>query len=374
MRITRVEAFPVCYPEPNDNDNFRYLTFARVETDDGTVGWGECVTMWPEASLAAKTIIECGLGPLLLDCDPLDSEALWQRMKAHTWWYGEGGIASFAISALDMALWDVKGKALGVPLYQLLGGKVNARLRACASTHPNKATIDALAQELAGYAALGYTALKIGFGKRGEARLGVDPKRDIAFVQAAREAIGGDVDLMLDVGNGVKWDTAHAIRMAHEFERFNIRWYEEPLHPTNHDGYARLRRASNLSIATGEREWTVAGYRQLIQSGVADIIMVDPGRAEGVTGFWKVIQMTAQAGLYFNAHTWSSAINTAASIHLTASAQHYIVFELKPLPNPMQDELVSQPIKPKDGWVEIPEGPGLGVEVDERVVEKYLMR
>jgi len=179
---------------------------------------------------------------------------------------------------------------------------------------------------------------------------------------------------MLDVGNGVKWDTAHAIRMAHEFERFNIRWYEEPLHPTNHDGYARLRRASDLSIATGEREWTVAGYRQLIQSGVADIIMVDPGRAEGVTGFWKVIQMTAQAGLYFNAHTWSSAINTAASIHLTASAQHYIVFELKPLPNPMQDELVSQPIKPKDGWVEIPEGPGLGVEVDERVVEKYLMR
>src|SRR5438552_2363259 len=107
-----------------------------------------------------------------------------------------------------------------------------------------------------------------GSGKRGEARLGVEPKRDIAFVQAAREAIGDDVELMIDIGNGVKWDTAHAIRMGREFARFNLRWYEEPLHPTNHEGYARLRRASDLSIATGEREWTVAGYRQLVQSGV----------------------------------------------------------------------------------------------------------
>ena len=114
------------------------------------------------------------------------------------------------------------------------------------------------------------------------------------------------------------------------------------------------------------------GYRRLIRSGVADIIMVDPGRAEGVTGFQKVIQLTAQSAQSFNAHTWSSAINTAASIHLTASAPNYIVFELKPLPSPMQHELVTNPIEQKDGWVAVPEGPGLGVEVDERVVRKYL--
>ncbi len=373
MRIKHVAAFPLRYPEPNDNDNVRYLTLARIETEDGTVGWGECISMWPEASLAVKTVIECGLAPLLRQKDPRDTEALWQSMKAHTWWYGEGGIASFAISALDMALWDLKGKALGVPLYQLLGGKVNPRLRACASTHPNKAGIEALAQELARYAAQGYTALKVGFGKRGDARLGVDPKRDVAFVQAARDALGDGVDLMIDIGNGVKWDTAHAIHMAQEFERFDICWYEEPLHPTNRDGYARLRRAVHLPIATGEREWTVTGYRRLIESGVADIIMVDPGRAEGVTGFWKVIQLTAQTGLSANAHTWSSAVNAAASLHLTAAAPHYIVFELKPLPNPMQDELVTNPIRQRDGWIDVPEGPGLGVEVDERVVSKYLL-
>ncbi len=372
MQIKHIEAFPVRYPEPNDNGNIRYLTLARIETDDGSVGWGEAVTMWPESSLAVKTVIERGLASLLMEHDPRDTEALWHLMKAHTWWYGEGGIASFAISALDMALWDLKGKALGVPLYQLLGGKVNARLRACASTHPNKARIDVLAQELAGYAAQGYTALKVGFGKRGEARLGVDPKRDIEFVCAAREAIGDDVDFMLDIGHNVRWDVALAIRMAREFERFNIRWYEEPLPPTNHEGYVRLRRAIDIPLATGEREWTVAGYQQLIRSGIADVIMVDPGRAEGVTGFSKVIQLTAQAGTFFNAHTWSSAINTAASLHLTASAPHYIVFELKPLPGPMQSELVKRPIEQKGGWIDIPENAGLGVEVDESVIRKYL--
>ncbi len=371
-RIRCIDAFPLRYPEPNDNNNLRYITLARIETDDGAVGWGECISMWPEASLAVKTIIERGLAPLLVGRDPQDTHALWQLLKAHTWWYGEGGIASFAISACDMALWDLKGKVLGVPLYQLLGGKMNPRLRACASTHPNKPTIDALAQELADLAAQGYTALKVGFGKRGEARLGVDPKRDIEYVRAVREAIGDNVDLMIDIGNGVKWDTAHAIRMAKEFARCNIRWFEEPLHPTNVEGYKQLRDALDMPIATGEREWTVSAYRNLIAHDIADIVMVDPGRAEGVTGFQKIIELTQAHNLSINAHTWSSAINTAASIHLTAAAPNSIVFELKPLPSPMQHELVKNPLAQKDGWIEIPEGPGLGVDVDENVVRKYL--
>jgi L-alanine-DL-glutamate epimerase-like enolase superfamily enzyme len=292
-------------------------------------------------------------------------------MRAHSWWYGEGGIAAFAISAVDMALWDLRGKALGVPLYRLLGGKLHQRLRACASTHPNKASIDDLAQELAGHAAAGYTAIKVGFGKRGDARLGLDPQRDADYVRAVRAAIGPNVDFMVDIGNGVKWDTPHAIRMAHEFAQSNIRWFEEPLHPANVEGYARLRRAIDIPIATGEREWNTNGYKRLIDSQVADIIMVDPGRAEGVTGCLKVIQMTAQANQYFNAHTWSSGINTAASIHLSATTANIIVFELKPLPNPMQYELIKNPIVQRDGWIDIPDAPGLGVEVDERVVEKY---
>lgn len=372
MQIKRIEAFPLRYPEPNDNHHLRYITLVRLETDTGLVGWGECIAQWPEAALAVKVIVERGLAPLLLGRDPQETEVLWQLMKEQTWWYGEGGIASFALSALDVALWDLRGKAVGLPLYRLLGGKIHERLRACASTHPNKATIAALAQELAGYAQEGYTALKVGFGKRGDAHLGEDPKRDIAFVQATREAIGDDVDFMIDVGHKIRWDVAHAIRMTREFERFNIRWIEEPLRRDDFEGYLRLRNAIQTSIATGEQEWTVGAYQRLIGAGIADIIMVDPGRAEGITGFLKVIHLTAQAHQFFNAHTWSSAINTAASLHLTASAPHYIVMELKPIPNPMQHELVTQPIVQKQGWIDIPQGPGLGVEVDERVVAKYL--
>src|SRR6266545_4755973 len=184
MRIKQIKAFPLRYPEPNDHNNIRHIMLVRVETDDGAVGWGEAITMWPEASRAARTIVEDGLGPVLIGRDPRDTYANWLAMKEQSWWYGEGGIASFAISALDIALWDLKGKALGVPLYQLLGGKVNDRLRACVSTHPAKSTIDAMAQEFAAYVEQGYTAVKVGFGKKGDARLGYEPKRDIAFVFA----------------------------------------------------------------------------------------------------------------------------------------------------------------------------------------------
>src|SRR5262245_35794203 len=104
MHIKRIEAFPLRYPEPNDNNHLRYVTLARVESDDGTVGWGECISQWPESSLAVKTVIERGFAPLLIGRDPSDTEAHWQVMRAHSWWYGEGGIAAFAISAVDMAL------------------------------------------------------------------------------------------------------------------------------------------------------------------------------------------------------------------------------------------------------------------------------
>lgn len=372
MHIKRIEAFPLRYPEPNDFNNLRYLTLARIEADDGTVGWGECISQWPESALAVKVIIDRGFGPLLLGRDPLDTSALWHAMKEQSWWYGEGGIASFALSALDMALWDLKGKALGIPLYQILGGKLHDRLRACASTHPSKPTVEAMAQELADHVEKGYTAVKVGLGKKGEARLGQDPMRDIAFVRAVREAVGDEVDFMVDIGHSVRWEVAQAIRMTREFERYHIRWIEDPLRMTDWEGYRRLREAIATPIATGENEWTAAAYHRLIQAGIGDIILVDPGRSEGVTGYQKVIEMTVHAHCYINAHSWSSALNTAASLHLTATAPNYIIMEMKPAPSPMQHELVTEPIEQQDGWLTVPEGPGLGVEVNEDVVRKYL--
>ena len=230
-----------------------------------------------------------------------------------------------------------------------------------------------MAQELANHAANGFTAVKVGFGKAGEANLGTDDKRDLAYVRAVREAIGDNVDFMVDMGKKSRWDSAHAIRMTREFERYRIRWIEDPIAPpSNLEAYRRLRAAIQTPIATGERAWTVEGYRRLIEAGVGDVFLVDPGRVEGITASQKVIEFLTAANLHFNAHTWSSAINTAASIHLTATAPNYIVLELKPIPNPMQHELVHQPIEQRDGWIEILEGPGLGIEVDEAVVEKYI--
>ncbi len=372
MQIKKITAYPLRYPEPNDSHNLRHVTLVKMETDTGLVGWGECISQWPEAALAVKVLIEQGFAPVLLGRDPTDNHALYRLLKDHCWWYGDTGMANFAISALDIALWDLKGKALGVPIHKLLGGKLHDRLRACASTHPSKASLDDLAQELAGHVANGYTAVKVGFGKTGQANLGVDPQRDLAYVRAVREAIGDGTDFMVDLGKKTRWDHASGVRMAREFEKANLRWIEDPFPPTNLEAYRHLRQSIQTQVATGEREWTPAGYRRLIDLGVADIYLADPGRVEGITGVKQVIDMTAAAHLYFNAHTWSSAINTAAALHLTASAPNYIVFELKPLPSPLQYELVTQPIQQQGGWVSVPDGPGLGIEVVEDTVHKYL--
>ncbi len=372
MQITKIQAFPLRYPEPNDHNNTRYIMLARVETDAGLVGWGEAITMWPEASRAAKIIVEDGLQPVLLGRDPRDTYAIWLAMKEHAWWYGNGGIASFAVSALDIAMWDLKGKALGAPLHQLFGGKVVPRLRACVSTHPSKSSIDDMADELASYARQGFTAIKCGFGKKGEAHLGFDPKRDIAFAKAVKEAVGPDVDFMVDYGHPVRMEVMQAIRMAHAYADLGLRWLEDPLRTWDWAGYAQLRAAARLQLCTGEDLWTIHDYYRLIQSGVADIIMIDPGRAEGITGYWKVQEMTTHAHRYINAHAWSSAIITAASIHLTAATPNHIVMEIKPYRNPMQHELVKEPFEPRNGWLDVPDKPGLGVEVDEAVVHKYL--
>ena len=372
MTIEKITAYPMRYPEPNDYNNLRHIALVKIETYGGVVGWGECVTMWPEATLAAALLIEKGLAPLLIGCDPLDNHALFLTMKDHCWWYGDvGGIASFAISALDIALWDLKGKLLGVPVHQLLGGKVVDRVRVCASTHPAKARIDDLAKELAEHVANGYTAVKVGFGKAGEANLGVDEKRDLAYVRTVREAIGEEADFIVDLGVKTRWNYASGLRLAREFEQQNLLWIEDPFPHTNIEAYQHLRQSIQTLIGAGELSWTPADYKRLIEQGVADVYLVDPGRVDGITGYKKVVELTADANLFFNAHSWSSAINTAAALHATVTRANQLLFELKPIPSPMQHELVTEPFAQQDGWLEVPSGPGLGIEVDEDAVQKY---
>jgi L-alanine-DL-glutamate epimerase-like enolase superfamily enzyme len=370
MRIESIEAIPIAYPEPNDHDAVRHLCLVRIRADDGQVGWGEAVTMWPEASWATKAIVD-GMAPLLIGRDPVDSDSLWRSLKEHAWWYGVGGIASFAIAALDIAIWDLKGKALGVSVLALLGGPSTDRLPAIVSCHASKAEISALVEEMAGWVSGGLHGIKVGFGKRGEARLGYEHARDIAFVAALRQALGPDKQIMIDIGNAVRWDIGTAIKRVRAMEAYDIAWIEEPLGADDPIGYAALRAGTATRIAYGEREWTAAGYRRIVQTGTVDVVGVDPGRAEGITGFLRVCADVEAAHAQANAHAWSSAIVTAASLAISFSTPICRQFEVKPLRNPAQHDLVVTPFEPVDGWMLPPTGVGLGIEVREDVVARY---
>ena len=371
MRIESIEAIPIAYPEPNDHDAVRHLCLVRMRADDGQVGWGEAVTMWPEASWATKAIVD-GMAPLLIGRAPVDNDSLWRSLKEHAWWYGVGGIASFAIAALDIAIWDLKGKALGVSVLALLGGPSTDRLPAIVSCHASQAGISALVEEMAGWVSGGLHGIKVGFGKRGEARLGYEHARDIAFVAALRQALGPDKQIMIDIGNAVRWDTGTAIKRVRAMEAYDIAWIEEPLGADHPAGYAALRARTATRIAYGEREWTAAGYRRIVQTGTVDVVGVDPGRAEGITGFLRVCTDVEAAHVQANAHAWSSAIVTAASLAISFSTPICRQFEVKPLRNPAQHDLVVTPFEPVDGWMLPPTGVGLGIEVRENVVARYL--
>jgi L-alanine-DL-glutamate epimerase-like enolase superfamily enzyme len=374
VKVERVEAIPVAYPEPNDYDATRHLCLVKV-TADGAVGWGEAVTMWPEASLAVAALID-GMAPLLVGTDPCDNVALWERLKRHAWWYGHGGgISSFAVSALDIALWDLKGQALGTSVCTLLGGPVRDRLPAIASSHAHHESLDQMADEATGWLEGGLQGMKVGFGKRGSARLGYEHDRDVEYVRRMRELLGPDRSLMIDLGVAVEWDLSTALRRLHAFEEHAVDWVEEPLGAWDPAGYAVLRQQSRTRLAYGEREWDVAGYTRVLDTGTCDVVGVDPGRAEGITGFRRVADLVASRRRQANAHAWSSAIVSAASLAVSFSSPACALFEVKPLRNPMQHDLVAEPIEHQQGWMHPPtDRSGLGITVQEDVVDHYRVR
>lgn len=372
MRIDRIDAHTVRYPEPNNDGKIRSLCLVRIETDDGVVGWGEAITGAPVVSLAVGFVVEHRLAPIVLGRDPRDVAGAWRSMRDATYWDGNGGIVSFGISAIDMCLWDIAGKAAAQPLWALLGGRHHEHIPACASTILATDDLDRVAREFAGFVEQGYRFVKGGWGHDLSVAFGLDEKRDLAIARTVREAIGPDTEMILDVVALAGWDSSHAIRMCRRLDDENrLYWFEDPLPEQDIDGYRRLHEAVDTRICTGEKGWHAAHYAALIDSAAVDVIMVDPGKAEGVTGAWNVIRMAAAAGRSWNAHSWSSAINTAAALHLSVAAPNTLIFELKPLPGPMQHELVTSPIEQVNGWVSPLDRPGLGVDVDESVVAAY---
>jgi L-alanine-DL-glutamate epimerase-like enolase superfamily enzyme len=370
-RVATVEPIPVSYPEPNDFDAIRHLCLVRITTDDGLVGWGEAIAQFREASFATKAIVE-GMAERVVGRDPVHTRAIWESLKDQAWWYGyAGGIASNAIAAIDIALWDLKGKILGRSVLDLLGGPVHERLPAIASAHAHYPDIGRMVEEAQEWVAPGLHGVKVGFGKRGDARLGYEHDRDVEYVRRMRDGLGPEALLIIDCGWAVKWDVMTAVRRVRAFEEHGLHWVEEPLGAWDPDGYASLRAKTTALIAYGEKEWQVEGFERVLATGTVDVVGVDPGRAEGITGFKRVTDRVEAHRRQSNAHAWSSAIVSAASLAVSFSTPSAKLFELKPLRNPMQHDLVAEPFEHLDGWVYPPLGPGLGIDVIDAVVDRY---
>lgn len=375
MKIKNIQTFPLHYPEPHFNNADRYITLARIETEDGTVGWGEGIAQFREAALAVKVIIDQGLAPLLIGEDAVDVERLWQKMQDRIWWYGPEGIAAFGVSALDMALWDLKGKLLGLPVCQLIGGQIRNKIPAMASFVFNMTDLDWTLNEFQWVCDQGYWFVKAGWGFQPDELFGHDRVRDIEFVRRIRKVIGDECELVVDTPGIYRlWDVPTAIQRFRDFEPYRLAWIEQPLYPSDLEGHARLRAAVSTPIGTGEDEWGLESHRHLIRSGGVDILQIDPGRCHGITGLRDVIKFIEAENLQYSMHTWSSALNTAASIHLMAISTQGVSIDFKPHESPMQHELVSDPWIQEEGWVAVRDRPGLGVEVREEIVEKYLIK
>ena len=369
MKVHSVEAIPVSYREPTDHNRFRCVCLVKVNDGDGRVGWGEACAYFPEATLAGMKIVE-GLAPLIVGQNPMHTQAIWLKLKEHSWWYGTGaGITSLAISGIDIALWDLKGKQLGASVLDLLGGPVRERLPAIASLHGTKADIDEMAQEIAAHTDTGLHGAKVGFGKAGNANLGFDEARDLVFVEKVQAAMGAGKDLMIDLGVKNFWDVPTAIRRARAFEERGVAWLEEPLGHDDPQGYAALRASTGIRIAYGEREWNARGVQRIVETGTVDVVGLDPGRVEGITGFLMAAEICALNRRQANAHNFSTAIVGAASQALSFACSACDVLELQPVYGPAQQDLVDRPIWHVDGFVNLPDRPGLGIEINEDLVK-----
>jgi L-alanine-DL-glutamate epimerase-like enolase superfamily enzyme len=373
MKIAEVEAIYLRLPEVDATraDGTQDTLVVRIHTDEGITGVGEVDSV----PLVAKSAIEAppshaiatGLRSLLIGENPTEIEKLWEKMYRGTIYFGRAGPAIHAMSGVDIALWDIFGKATGRSVSELLGGMFHNKLMAYASDLMPETPREAgkLAET---YASQGYKAMKFGWGP-----IGRDPKLDEALVKAIRSAVGDDVDVMIDAG--LAWDLKGALRMAYVYEEYGVFWLEEPLHSNDIQGYRALADRTSIYIAGGEQESGRSAFQRLLDEGHLDIIQPDLGRCGGLTEGKKIAYMAYDRHKRVVPHAFKTGILVAASTHFAASIPNGFMIEHTVSTSPLARDLVHTPVEFKDGYVSVPgDRPGLGVEIDETVLEKYRVR
>jgi L-alanine-DL-glutamate epimerase-like enolase superfamily enzyme len=374
MRITKLEAILLRPRGTIDTaiaDGSQDGLLVRIHTDDGLVGLGEV----DSSPAIAKAIIEApsshklcnGLAALLIGENPLEIGRLWQKMYKGSLYYGRRGAAIHAISGVEIALWDIAGKAAGKPIHALLGGARRDKVKAYASTlMPDKPKDAARAVETQMKA--GFKAVKLGWGLLGESA-----ELDVALVAAARKAGGDDLDLMIDVGKG--WQSARdGIDRARRMEEYNPFWIEEPFWPDDYAKYAALAAAVSTPIAGGEEETTLADFERLVEKGNVEILQPDVTRAGGISECLRVADYARRQGRRCVLHAWSTGIIKAATLQVLAAMEEAEYMEYCVQTTDLNQRLVAERFPLKDGFVAIPNGPGLGIELDEAALKEFAVR
>ncbi len=369
MKITRVETIYLRQPEVKYQcDSGQDALVVRVETDAGITGLGEV----DSNPMAVKGAIDgpfshttaCGLAQVVLGEDPFETERLWYKMYRANIYGGRRGVGVHAMSGIDMALWDIKGKALGLPVWKLLGGGFHDRIR-CYASSLFGATPEKTSDLARRYRDQGFTAVKFGWDPMGQ-----DERTDIALVREGRRGLGDDADLLIDAG--LVWDAATALQRARAFAAYNIYWLEEPLRPDDYEGYRRLADATDVRIAAGEEESSRLSFLELMDRGRIDVIQVDLTRCGGFTEAIKIAALAWDRGLMVANHGFTTYINVTAALHWLNSIPNALICEfVAEEETNLRESVTRQKLRARDGYLPIPQEPGLGIDLDEEAVRRF---
>ncbi|MCK0129279.1 mandelate racemase/muconate lactonizing enzyme family protein [Erythrobacter sp. F6033] len=383
IRITAIKSHVLQYDLDDElGYSQQYYTkrtahLVEVQTDAGITGWGECFGGGAIA-FANKTIVERVIAPMIVGDDALDREVIWHKVYNLLRDHGQKGMPIQSLSGVDIALWDIAGKAQGVPVWKLLGGAFRERIPAYGYGMMLQRKDD-LAERFAAESArikdAGFGAMKM--------KIGLGPKRDIQLVEAVRKSIGDDIDLMVDANHA--YTTREAIPLGRALEELGVYWFEEPVAPEDRQGYRDLCTALDLNIAGGEAEFTRWGFRDLIEGRCVDILQPEVCALGGISEYQKVLALAQAHFVPVVNHVWGSAVAVGTNLHLLAAlpdfpgAAHPVqpMLEYDTTPNRFREELLQEPLRINEqvaengGTVAIPTAPGLGVDPDLKFIKHF---